>query len=59
MEDDREKLLNLNMMSNNAVFLSRIHMRNMELSKINQLLLDFELTALDTEIHFESHRKTN
>ncbi len=49
MEDDREKLLNLNMMSNNAVFLSRIHMRNMELSKINQLLLDFELTALDTE----------
>lgn len=47
-ETEQEEI-NLNMMSSNPVFLARIHLRTMELSKINQLLLDFEITALDTE----------
>ncbi len=48
-DEDREKTVNLNMMSTNPVFLAGIHLRAMDLSKINQLLLDFDLTALDTE----------
>ena len=44
-----EQAVNINMMSSNPVFLARIHLRTMDLSKINQLLLDFEITALDTE----------
>ncbi len=46
---DDDRIVNLNMMSTNPVFLARIHLRNLDLSKVNQLLLDFELTALDTE----------
>jgi hypothetical protein len=46
---DTDRVMNINMMSSNPVFLVRIHLRNMDLSKINQLLLDFEITALDTE----------
>jgi hypothetical protein len=46
---DSDRVMNINMMSSNPVFLARIHLRTMELSKINQLLLDFEITALDTE----------
>jgi hypothetical protein len=46
---DTDRIINLNMMSTNPVFLARIHLRNMDLAKINQLLLDFEITALDTE----------
>jgi len=41
--------INLNMLSSNPVFLASIHLKSMDLSKINQLLLDFELTPLDTE----------
>lgn len=41
--------MNLNMMSSNPVFLAKIHLRKMDLSMVNQLLLDFELTSLDTE----------
>jgi hypothetical protein len=53
-ETERERIVNLNMMSSNPVFLSRIHLKSMDLSKINQLLLDFDLSALDTEciLHF-------
>ncbi len=40
---------NLNTLSTNPVFLARIHLRVMDFAKVNQLLLDFELTALDTE----------
>ncbi len=47
--EEAELAVNLNMMSSNPVFLARIHLRTMDLSKINQLLLDFEITALDTE----------
>ena len=38
---------NLNTHSDNPVFLARIHLRNMELDKVKQLLFDFELTADD------------
>lgn len=38
---------NLNMFSGNPVFLSRIHLRNMDLDKVKQLLLDFNLTSDD------------
>ncbi len=46
-EDSRN--INLNMMSGNPVFLSSIHLRSMDLSKVNQLLLDFDLSALDAD----------
>ncbi len=46
---DSDRVMNINMMSSNPVFLARIHLRTMDLAKINQLLLDFEITALDTE----------
>ena len=46
---EAEQAVNINVMSSNPVFLARIHLRTMDLSKINQLLLDFEITALDTE----------
>ena len=39
--------LNLNTMSKNPVFLARIHLRQMDLSKVNQLLLDFDMVADD------------
>ncbi len=38
---------NLNVHSENPVFLSRIHLRNMELDKVKQLLFDFELNPDD------------
>ncbi|MCB1142716.1 MAG: hypothetical protein H7A24_04245 [Leptospiraceae bacterium] len=38
---------NLNMQSDNPVFLSRIHLRNMELDKVKQLLFDFDLSGED------------
>ncbi len=48
-EDEYDENMNLNMLSRNPVFLSKIHLRSLELSKVNQLLLDFDLTDLDTE----------
>lgn len=38
---------NLNQYSQNPVFLARIHLRNMELDKVKQLLLDFKLNGQD------------
>jgi hypothetical protein len=55
---DMDRIMNLNMMSANPVFLANIHLRAMDLSKINQLLLDFEITALDTEYILEFLRST-
>ncbi len=46
---DLAKEVNLNMLSDNPVFLARIHLRDMELSKVNQLLLDFDISAVDAE----------
>lgn len=39
--------VNLNMLSQNPVFLARIHLRNVAISKVKQLLLDFDLTPVD------------
>lgn len=38
---------NLNMYSENPVFLARIHLRNLELDKVKQLLFDFNLKEED------------
>jgi uncharacterized protein (DUF2164 family) len=46
---DLLKDINLNIMSQNPVFLARVHLRNMDLSKVNQLLLDFDLKSIDAE----------
>ncbi len=46
---DSEQFQNINMMSTNPVFLAQIHLRNMDLAKLNQLLLDFEIPAIDIE----------
>lgn len=40
---------NLNVMSNNPVFLARIHLRTMALSKVNQLLLDFDISSFEAD----------
>ncbi len=39
--------LNLNQYSQNPVFLARIHLRNLDLDKVKQLLLDFKLSSQD------------
>ena len=46
--------ISINTMSDNPVFLASYHLRNMALSNLNQLLLDFELSALDIQfiIHY-------
>lgn len=41
--------INLNMMSTNPVFLARLHLRNVALVKVRQLLLDFDLVKDDAE----------
>ena len=45
---DEVKEINLNMMSQNPVFLARVHLRTMDLSKVKQLLLDFDMSAPDS-----------
>ena len=44
---DEVKSINLNMMSQNPVFLSRVHLRQLDLSKVKQLLLDFDMSVPD------------
>ncbi len=41
--------ININMMSNNPVFLARLHLRELNLSKVSQLLFDFDLSVNDVE----------
>ncbi len=43
------KEVNLNVMSDNPVFLARVHLRELALSRTNQLLLDFDLSADEAE----------
>ncbi len=43
------KDVNINMMSNNPVFLARVHLREMDISKVNQLILDFDLSPIEAE----------
>ncbi|MCL1833746.1 MAG: hypothetical protein FWG49_04510 [Leptospirales bacterium] len=53
-DDKTSGFISINTMSDNPVFLASYHLRNMALSNLNQLLLDFEISALDTQfiIHF-------
>ena len=46
--------ISINTMSENPVFLASYHLKNMALSNLNQLLLDFDISALDIQfiIHF-------
>jgi len=39
--------INLNMLSQNPVFLARIHLRNSAVARVKQLLLDFDLSSID------------
>lgn len=48
-DPDLDLRTNLNVMSENPVYLAIVHLRSNDYSRIYQLLLDFELTALDTE----------
>lgn len=41
--------ISINTMSDNPVFLASYHLKNMALSNLNQLLLDFEISAFDTQ----------
>ena len=50
VEDTDEYIFdNLNMYSQNPVFLAAAHLRAMDISKLNQLLFDFQLTPVDLE----------
>jgi hypothetical protein len=53
-DDKTAGYISINTMSENPVFLASYHLKNMALSNLNQLLLDFELSALDIQfiIHF-------
>jgi hypothetical protein len=46
---EKKRTINLNMMSQNPVFLTAIHLRSMNISLINQLLLDFDITIIEIE----------
>lgn len=46
-ENEIEK--NLNIMSNNPVFLAKIHLKKLALSNVNQILLDFDISSLEAE----------
>ncbi len=50
-EKDEEGVedVDLNMLSRNPVFLARVHLRKMHLSRVKQLMLDFDLQAIDIE----------
>ncbi len=41
--------ININTLSDNPVFLSKMHLRKMALSNLKQLLLDFDISPLDTQ----------
>jgi hypothetical protein len=43
------KEVDINIISNNPVFLARIHLRKMDLSRVKQLLLDFDLSEIETQ----------
>jgi hypothetical protein len=45
----RVRAVNLNMISTNIIFLAIIHIRNVDIAKMNQLMLDFEITEFEIE----------
>jgi len=54
VDEKDSDFISINTMSDNPVFLATYHLKNMALSNLNQLLLDFEISAFDTQfiIHF-------
>jgi hypothetical protein len=48
-EDKESDYISINTMSDNPVFLATYHLKNMALSNLNQLLLDFDISAFDTQ----------
>jgi len=48
-DDKSAGYISINTMSDNPVFLASYHLKKMALSNLNQLLLDFDLSALDTQ----------
>jgi len=48
-EEKDSSYISINTMSDNPVFLASYHLKNMALSNLNQLLLDFDISAFDTQ----------
>ena len=48
-EPSPEKEVNLNVLSENPVFLAKVHLRKPDIVKVKQLLLDFDLDAIETD----------
>ena len=48
-EEKSSDYISINTMSDNPVFLATYHLKNMALSNLNQLLLDFDISAFDTQ----------
>jgi len=48
-EEKESDYISINTMSDNAVFLATYHLKNMALSNLNQLLLDFDISAFDIQ----------
>lgn len=48
-KDTGDHFYNLNILSQNPVFLTASHLRSMDIANLNQLILDFELTPIDLE----------
>ena len=48
-EEKDSDYISINTMSDNPVFLATYHLKNMALSNLNQLLLDFDISAFDTQ----------
>lgn len=50
LPDDKESdYISINTMSDNPVFLANYHLKHMALSNLNQLLLDFDISAFDIQ----------
>jgi len=49
IEEKGSDYISINTMSDNPVFLAAYHLKNMALSNLNQLLLDFDISAFDTQ----------
>ncbi len=48
-KEENISYININTLSENPVFLAGMHLKKMALSNLNQLLLDFDISPLDTQ----------
>ena len=56
-KEENISYININTLSENPVFLAGMHLKKMALSNLNQLLLDFDISPLDTQyILFSIHK---